>query len=157
MIPPEGRPAVAIRTAPTPHPDPWVNLPHRYVAATAAALGAGRLRVDGAWIDPSDPRDATIVYAADTRLGDSGGLHALVWDEETGWRAGRLVGGHQGMRTRLADVRHLGGGVLPSPGEVERRLRAGADVPRVRYRSYRAVRDGLDDAMRSLSAAAALA
>ncbi|WP_157419915.1 hypothetical protein [Actinomadura kijaniata] len=40
------------------------------------------------------------------------------------------------MRTELAGVRHLGGGVLPAPLEVVERLLVGVGEPCVRYRSY---------------------
>lgn len=125
------------------HPNPWVDLTRDYVTDTVGALASCGLRVDRSWLDPVHPRDATIVYrAADATV------RALVWDEETGWRTGEYVHGEPGVRTELADVSYLGGGVLATPGEVAGRLHSSAAEPRRTYRSMRDVRDGLDDALR---------
>ncbi|GAA1529992.1 hypothetical protein GCM10009678_10030 [Actinomadura kijaniata] len=112
---------------PPHHLDPRLEVFHPYLSATVEALQAVGVRVAGSWLDPMAPRDATI------RLADG---RALVWDEETGWRVGGYVRGEAGVRTELADVRHLGGGVLPTPWEVVERLLVGMGEPLVRYRSY---------------------
>ncbi|GAA0407760.1 hypothetical protein Acor_69450 [Acrocarpospora corrugata] len=112
-----------------PYSDAWLALAVPYVARVAEALDARRW-----WDDPFDPRDATILLA--------GGL-ALVWDEESGWRHGVFVSGRKGMRTELAGVRYLGGGVLPEPERVAE-LIPGSREERPVYRSYRDFGDGLD-------------
>lgn len=130
---------------PEVHPDPWLELLGGYVRETVCALAEGGLRPRASWLDPRDPRDATILL-------DGDGLapgRALVWDEETGWRTGTYVDGRQGVRTELAGTTHLGGGVLVRPAEVAGRLRAGTTAPAERHRSYRAAHDGLDDALRA--------
>ncbi len=129
---------------PTPHPDPWVDLVRAYVTETAIALNAEGLRIRGSWLDPSDPRDATIILS----LG--GEDVGLVWDEQAGWRRGRYVDGAQGRRTVLAGPVHLGGGVLAHPGDVARRVAGGIIAPDREYRSYHDVRDGFDDALRAI-------
>lgn len=122
---------------PEPYSEDWLRLPVFYVRQVAESLGE---RVDQWWDDPFDPRDATI------RLTDG---TALVWDEESGWRHGRFVSGEQGVRTRLAGVRHLGGGVLPAPGRVVTLLdeTAYGSAWRPAYRSYRHYEDGFDAAL----------
>jgi hypothetical protein len=127
----------------TPHPDPWVDLSRPYVAEVVATLARGGLRIRRSWLDPRDPRDATIVWAE----GD-GSLVGLVWDEETGWRRGRFVSGRQGLRTVLGGTIHLGGGVLPAPADVARRAVSGEGGPRRQYRSWLDLHDGFDDALR---------
>jgi hypothetical protein len=121
------------------HPDPWVNLLGPYVAETVNALTAGRLQVRRSWLDPSDPRDATIVLA-DSR--------ALVFDEVTGWRYGQFLSGQPGARTTLADIRYIGGGVLPDARELTHRVVNSTTAPRLEYRSFADLRDGFDDALR---------
>lgn len=125
--------------SPIPYSDAWSRLPIAYVAQVAAALADAVVW----WNDPVDPRDATI------RLADGS---ALVWDEESGWRHGRFVSGSQGVRTELAGVRYLGGGVLPEPARVGRLLAAARSgrsggAHRPVYRSYRDHGDGLDGAL----------
>jgi hypothetical protein len=128
----------------TPHWHPWVNLPHDYIARVTTALAAGGLFVGPGWLDPYDPRDATIVYSDPASIVPAKKL-ALVWDEITGWRRGNFIGGEQGVRTQLADVTYLGGGVLPTGDQVLNRVRAGVGEPRRAYRSVEDLRDGLDD------------
>lgn len=123
------------------HPDYWVNLPESYIRATVEALCGAGVQVPRAWMDPSDPRDATILVTP-------AGTRALVWDEETGWRTGDFVDGRQGVRTELADARYLGGGVLPPANQVAHLFREGASVAPHVYRSRSDVRDGLDDRFR---------
>ena len=130
---------------PEAHPDPWLELLRGYVGETVRALAEGGLRPRGSWLDPRDPRDATILLDGDGLAP----VRALVWDEETGWRTGTFVDGRQGVRTELAEAAHLGGGVLVHPSEVAGRLRAGTTGPGERYRSYHASHDGLDDALRA--------
>lgn len=124
---------------PIPWSAAWSRLPTAYVAQVAAALDA----VVGWWNDPVDPRDATVRLADGT---------ALVWDEESGWRHGRFLSGRPGVRTELAEVRYLGGGVLPAPRRVASLLAAaragrGGGADRPRYRSRRDHGDGLDRAL----------
>lgn len=131
---------------PQPHPDPWVDLLRGYVSQTVRALADNDLHVERSWLDPCDPRDATIVYRS--RDGVPGRELALVWDEETGWRTGTYESGEQGVRTELGDVSFVGGGALVDPRELAGRLANGATAPRRAYRSYTDLRDGLDDALR---------
>ncbi|GIH25423.1 hypothetical protein Aph01nite_37330 [Acrocarpospora phusangensis] len=114
--------------SPQPYSDAWLALPAAYIARVARVLNADRW-----WDDPCDPRDGTILLP---------GGFALVWDEESGWRHGVFLSGRQGVRTELAGVRYLGGGVLPEPGSVAGLLPG--DVERPVYRSYRDFGDGLD-------------
>lgn len=124
---------------PTPYSDEWQRLPIAYVSSVAEVL----TDVVTWWNDPMDPRDATILLTGGT---------ALVWDEESGWRHGRFLSGEQGVRTELAGVRYLCGGLLPEPARVGRLLaeaRAGrsGSAHRPVYRSYRDYGDGLDGAL----------
>jgi Family of unknown function (DUF6292) len=121
---------------------PWVNLPEAYIRATIEALQSRNgLEMPRAWMDPSDPRDATVLITSDK-------TRALVWDEESGWRTGRFVDGAQGTRTELGDLSYLGGGAVPSPEEVAHRLATGTSVARPQYRAYTDMRDGIDDLLR---------
>ena len=129
---------------PSFHDDPWVNLLHPYIIEAVAALARGGVHVEDSWLDPRNPRDATIVYS----LAHESGQRAAVWDEVTGWRHGGFIAGHQGIRTALSDAEYLGGGVLPTATELVGRLRDGLSAPRCEYRSVENVRDGLDDALR---------
>jgi hypothetical protein len=124
------------------HENPWLNLLHGYVSEAVTALQNQGLSVDRSWLDPCDPRDATIVYTVDDKT------NALVWDEEHGWRVGRYESGRQGERTRLTEPAHLGGGVLIEPRAMAHRLVTGATAPGNKLRSYGDVRDGLDDILR---------
>jgi hypothetical protein len=125
---------------PGTHQDPWVNLLGDYVTEAVAALRSNGMQIQRSWLDPTDPRDATIVLA---------GTRALVFDEVTGWRHGRFVAGLQGVRTQLAEVSYLGGGVLPGADELAHRVINGFSVPRREYRSVADLHDGLDDALRA--------
>jgi len=127
---------------PNPHHDPWVDLIRGYITSTVQALQQGGLNVDRSWLDPSDPRDATIVL-------DDG---ALTWDEQTGWQRGGFVGGQQGVRTVLAAPARLGGGVLPRPGALAAALRQDRPLTPApaTYRSF-TDRDGFDEALRHWS------
>jgi hypothetical protein len=134
--------AVSKSNIPESHSDPWINLPLGYIASLNQALSGQGVQIDRSWLDPFDPRDATIIHmTADER-------HALVWDEETGWRTGRYLSGRQGVRTELADAVYLGGGVLVDPREIAARLLTSTRAPRSAFRSYTDTRDGLDDALR---------
>jgi hypothetical protein len=135
---------------PTPHPDTWVNLLHGYVTDAVSALAAHRVHIHRSWLDPSSPRDATILCSSQDPA--SATLYALVWDEETGWRRGHFVSGRQGHRTALSEVAYLGGGILPEPDELVHRVTSRAATAARRYRSYGDLRDGLDDALRARSA-----
>ncbi|GAB2815125.1 hypothetical protein GCM10027176_19710 [Actinoallomurus bryophytorum] len=123
---------------PLEHPDSWVDAARNYMTQSVHALLQRGLGIDRSWLDPSDPRDATVVLA-DTR--------ALVWDEVTGWRIGRFGSGAQGVRTALEGAVHLGGGPLPPPAELARRVARGTAGPRREYRSY-ADSDGFDEVLR---------
>jgi hypothetical protein len=127
---------------PARHEDPWLNLLHGYVTKAVRALQHRGVVVDRSWLDPCDPRDATIAYTVRDKK------NALVWDEETGWRAGQFVGGREGERTQLTGVVHIGGGVLLEPDAIAHRLVAGVTAPEHKLRSYGDVRDGLDDTLR---------
>jgi Family of unknown function (DUF6292) len=131
--------------APVPHPDRWVNLPGGYVTQVTERLTATGLLLERSWMDPYDPRDATIRLLDPTAKASDGEL-TLVWDEVSGWRRGRFIRGEQGVRTELAGVDYVGGGVLPSGDDVVSRVLAGASEPRRVYRSV-ADRDGLDEAL----------
>lgn len=127
-----------------PHPDPWVDLLRPYVADVVGTLTRSGLRIQTSWLDPRDPRDATVVW------GDGDGtLVGLVWDEETGWRHGRFITGRQGLRTVLGAPVYLGGGVLPAPAEVAQRVVRGEGQDRHQYRSCDDLHDGFDDALRT--------
>jgi hypothetical protein len=132
--------------APEAHPDLWVDVLRGYVTKTVEIANRSGLVVERSWLDPRDPRDATIIFS-DPASNVSAEKLALVWDEVTGWRRGTFVGGEQGVRTVLADVSHLGGGVLASEHDVVNRVRAGASEPRRAYRSVADLRDGLDAAL----------
>ena len=130
---------------PQPHPAPAVELTRPYITHATLAISASGLAIVDSWLDPRDPRDATIVYC----LPGDANRRALVWDEVTGWRHGRFESGHQGIRTVLFDVAYLGGGVLPSGTDLTGRLLAGVSEPRREYRSIRDLDDGLDEALAS--------
>jgi hypothetical protein len=102
---------------PSPGTLTWVELPGFYVDATRTALEAAGIPVADSWIDPMDPRDATIVLES----------LALVWDEVGGWRHGRFVSGRKGVRTVLEDGRSFGGGLLPEPSMVVAAVRCVLD------------------------------
>jgi len=127
---------------PAPHPDTWVNLLHGYVAEAVRALARHEFHVHRSWLDPADPRDATIVCS------DRDLMLALVWDEESGWRRGSFVDGGQGRRTVLSQVAYLGGGVLPEPDALAHRITTRGTAAAPGYRRYGDVHDGLDDALR---------
>ncbi len=124
---------------PRPHPLLHVDATRGYVTDGVRALIGRGLAVDRSWLDPADPRDATIV------LRDS---HALVWDEMTGWRVGLFRSGEPGVRTVVDAAVHLGGGPLPTPAELAGRLASGVTAPARAYRSY-TDSDGLDAALRA--------
>jgi hypothetical protein len=133
-------------SAPAAHPDRWVNMLRGYVTATVEALATGNLLIQRSWLDPRDPRDATIIFS-DPAANVSVEKLALVWDEVTGWRRGTFISGEQGLRTELTNPSHLGGGVLPDENDVVNRVLVGASEPRRVYRSVADLRDGLDDAL----------
>ncbi|MEV4254821.1 DUF6292 family protein [Spirillospora sp. NPDC049652] len=136
---------------PAHHPDPWVDQIHGYVTHVVEILGRAGVSVEDCWLDPSGPRDATIVIR-------SGSTHrALVWDEETGWREGRFVRGRQGERTVLDAASYLGGGVLPDGDTVLDRLLSGVREDRRAFRSHADHSDGFAARLAAYSSAAALA
>ena len=132
---------------PTQHPDPWVNRTRYYAASAVWTLARHGVRIHRSWLDPSHPRDITILFTGLTGTAIPTDMHALVWDEETGWRQGRFESGRPGVRTRLVDATHIGGGVVPTPPEVARRAIAGVSVAARRYRSHADWRDGIDDTL----------
>ena len=136
------------RIIPPTHPDPWVNLLHGYVTGAVKNLAEGGLRIEHSWLDPRNPRDATIIYTHPASSASAEKL-ALVWDEETGWRQGVFRGGQQGIRTVLSDTTYLGGGVLLEDSALVGRVLAGASEPRSEFRSVADLHDGLDDALRA--------
>jgi hypothetical protein len=133
-------------TTPPAHPDAWVNLLHGYVTSTVERLTERSLTVERSWLDPRNPRDATIIFSHPASNVSAEKL-ALVWDEITGWRRGAFESGHQGVRTVLSGDAYLGGGMLPSGQELAGRVLAGASEPRRVYRSVADLHDGLDDAL----------
>ena len=135
-----------LNPAPAAHPDPWVDALRGYVTRAVEGLATGNLLVERSWLDPRDPRDATIIFS-DPAANVSAEKFALVWDEVTGWRRGTFVSGLQGVRTVLSDVSYLGGGVLPDENNMVGRVLAGASEPRQAYRSVADLRDGLDDTL----------
>lgn len=138
------------RRIPVPphHPDPWVDQIHGYVTHVVETLGRSGVRVETCWLDPSAPRDATIV----TRSGST--RRALVWDEETGWREGLFVSGRQGERTKLDGVSYLGGDVLLDGDAVLDRLLIGVSETRRMFRSHTDHTDGFAVRLASHSPAA---
>ncbi|WP_433187116.1 DUF6292 family protein [Actinoallomurus sp. CA-150999] len=137
---------------PVPGTHDWVELPAHYLGATCAALTAAGIAVAESWVDPMDPRDATILLA----VRPSSVLHAdvplaLVWDEMSGWRYGRFVSGRKGIRTRLDQERSFGGDLLPEPAMVAATMQCvfqGALVgatERPRFRHYADLGDGTDE------------
>lgn len=124
---------------PLKHPDCRVDATRNYVTRCVHALAQQGLVIDRSWLDPSDPRDATVVLA-DSR--------ALVWDEMTGWRIGLFDSGRPGVRTAIEGAVHLGGGPLPIPAELAGRVISGESTARREYRSYMAS-DGFDDVLRA--------
>ena len=135
-----------LNSAPATHPDPWVNVLQGYVTQAVDCLAKGGLLVERSWLDPRDPRDATIIFT-DPATNVSAEKLAAVWDEVTGWRRGTFVSGEQGVRTELSNVTYLGGGVLPAEDDMVNRVLAGASEPQRVYRSVADLRDGLDDAL----------
>jgi hypothetical protein len=127
---------------PEPHADRWVNHTLGYMTVLSGTLAGRGVRIERSWLDPCDPRDATITYKS------AGELYALVWDEMTGCRIGRFVSGCPGVRTELADPVYISDGVLADPREVAARLLAGVGTARREFRSYADVRDGFEDALR---------
>ncbi len=132
-----------LNPAPAAHLDPWVDVLRGYVTRAVEGLATGNLLVERSWLDPRNPRDATIIFS-DPAANVSAKKLALVWDEVTGWRHGTFVSGLQGVRTVLSDASYLGGGVLPDENDMVNRVLAGASVPRQTYRSVADLRDGLD-------------
>jgi hypothetical protein len=131
---------------PLSHPDPWVNVLRGYVTEAVEAIDEHGLVVKRSWLDPRDPRDATIVFRHPASNVSTEEL-ALVWDEVTGWRSGIFESGEQGVHTLLSDPRYLGGGVLLDGQDLAGRVLAGATEPRREHRSVADLRDGLDDAL----------
>ena len=133
-------------TNPTVHPDLWVDVLRGYVTGSVESLTTGGLTVERSWLDPRDPRDATIIFTHPASNVSAEKL-ALVWDEVTGWRRGVFESGRQGVRTVLSSAAYLGGGVLLEGQELVGRVLAGANEPRTEYRSVASLHDGLDDAL----------
>lgn len=131
-------------TLPAKHSDPSLELLRPYITRTVRVLESAGVQVQQSWLDPKDPRDATIVCLI---LGQS---RALVWDEEVGWRHGLFESGQPGVRTRLAGTTHLGGGVLPTPNEVVSRFTNGTSEPSRKYRAHTDDPERFDDQVRTL-------
>lgn len=136
------------RTTPPAHPDPWVDVLRDYVTRAVESLRTGGLTVERSWLDPRNPRDATIIFTHPAS-NVSAEEFALVWDEVTGWRHGVFQSGRQGVRTVLSEPNYLGGGVLPDIQGLRGRVLAGASEPMRTYRWVTDLRDGLDDALRA--------
>jgi hypothetical protein len=116
------------------------------VTRAVEALTAGGLRVERSWLDPRDPRDATIIYTHPASNASAKKL-ALVWDEVTGWRSGVFEGGRPGVRTVVSDTSYLGGGILLGREELAGRVLARVSEPRREYRAVTSLHDGLDEAL----------
>src|ERR1700761_761936 len=116
-------------STPPVHPDRWVNVLHGYVTEAVEALKSGGLLIERSWLDPRDPRDATIVFSHPAANVTTKQL-ALVWDEVAGWRCGTFQSGKQGIRTQLSDVTYIGGGLLVGGHELAGRVLADANEPR---------------------------
>jgi len=134
------------KITPPVHPDPWVNVLHGYVTRSVEAIKAGGLLVERSWLDPRDPRDATIIFTHPASNVSAEKL-ALVWDEVSGWRSGVFESGEQGVRTVLSGTSYLGGDLLLDGRELAGRVLAGASEQRHEHRSVADVRDGLDAAL----------
>lgn len=132
--------------APAHHDDPFIDVLHSYVTKATESLASGGLLVDRSWLDPRNPRDATIIFTHPASNVSAEQL-ALVWDEVTGWRRGVFESGHQGERTVLSSVGYLGGGILLEDQDLVGRVLADATEPRREYRSVADIRDGLDEAL----------
>ncbi|MFD0685387.1 DUF6292 family protein [Actinomadura fibrosa] len=128
---------------PPGHEDPSLDLLRPYITRSAMALREAGVALEQSWLDPCGPRDATIRFVKD------GQGHALVWDEETGWRLGGFVSGRPGERTRLRDVRYLGGELLLEPGEVARRVVSGETAPYEKFRGHDEDTETFDATMRA--------
>lgn len=122
---------------PVPHPDRWVNHPSGYITGIMGHLITTGFVIDRAWMDPCQPRDATLV------LSD---LRAITWDEDRGLLLGRYVSGRQGERTVLADPVQLSKSILMEPAAVPAAVRAGRGTEPTRLRRH-GTRDGLDEAL----------
>jgi hypothetical protein len=122
---------------PVPHPDRWVNRPWGFITGITGQLIKAGFVIDRAWMDPSQPRDATLV------LSD---LRAITWDEDRGLLLGRYVSGHQGERTVLTGSVQLSKRILMEPAAVPAAVRAGRGTKPTQLRSY-GTRDGLDEAL----------
>src|SRR5450755_833058 len=131
---------------PAPHVDPWVDVTRGYVSKAVRSLAAGGVHVEENWLDPRNPRDATIIFTHPASNVSAEKL-ALVWDEVTGWRSGVFQSGERGVRTVLSGTAYLGGGVLPEGTGLVGRVLAGASEPRREYRSVADLQDGLDSAL----------
>lgn len=130
---------------PPSHEDPSLDLLRPYITRSAMALREVGVELEQSWLDPSGPRDATIRYTRDGRS------HALVWDEETGWRLGGFVSGRPGERTALADARYLGGELLLEPGEVARRVVEDEAAPYRKFRDHDDAPERFDETVRAFA------
>jgi hypothetical protein len=131
----------------SPHPDPFVERCRPYITLVVAALVRHNFEVVDSWLDPRDPRDATIRLTLHTDRHPGPTDKALVWDEETGWRLGGFVSGRQGVRTILSQATALGGGLLPTGDDLARRIVDGATALPHRYRSHLSTQDGFEQAL----------
>ena len=131
-------------TLPAPHSDPSLEVLRPYIAQTVRCLEAFSVQVERSWLDPVRPRDATIVCQI------NGERHAVVFDEETGWRYGHFENGWPGVRTLLVGAVHMGGGLLPSPDEVATRFVSGVSEPACKYRIYSDETERFDGQVRTL-------
>ncbi|MFB4313367.1 DUF6292 family protein [Actinomadura sp. 21ATH] len=129
-------------TLPARHEDPALDLLRPYITASARALLAAGVELERSWLDPSGPRDATIVC----RL--KGETRALVWDEESGWRIGGFISGRPGERTQLSDARYLGQEVLPRPEKVAKAVVTDSTHPARKYRDHFDDPASFDDTVR---------
>lgn len=126
------------RIRPLPHPDPFVDATRGYITSAVAALQARGVPLSESWLDPSSPRDATLLL----------GSQALVWNESEGWVLGEYRSGAPGVRTVLGDPVRLGDGVLPDPEALAALVLDGATgEPPSRLRPFTAGHDGFEDGL----------
>jgi hypothetical protein len=128
---------------PQPHQDSFLDALRPYIASVVLELSESGWGVSCSWLDPFDPRDATVVFRSETNAPE-----ALVYDEETGWRVGRFVSGEPGVRTVLAGARTLNAGLLPAPAEVARCLAEQDFTEPTMFRHHNDLYDGYEERLR---------
>ena|SRR2546421_2791106 len=135
------------KSFPDPHPDPYVDATRPYVMSVVQALLDHGISVPQSWLDPRDPRDATITLGhLEATRPDV--LYALVWDEETGWRRGIFRSGQPGIRTVLDKATTLAGQLLPPGEQVAMHILSNTRSQPRMFRSHRDLHDGFEARLR---------